>query len=168
MSLPLQEAVRKRPSGRLPDWLLDECRAVFGVAERVQHPVQLPLDVVVQRSDGRLEVVDPADVGDGDVVDIGPLTARRFAETVHGADTVVWAGALGRADDVRTSEGTLAVADGLLPGAGRTVVIGGDSLATLLYSQGRLAEHLKLISATDSLLELLKNGDLPALPALRD
>jgi hypothetical protein len=46
-------------------------------------------------------------------------------------------------------------------------VIGGDSLAAFLHEQRRLKRRMDLISATDSLLELFKNVDLPALPVLR-
>lgn len=167
MSLPMLEAVGKRPRNGIPEWFVSECRAVIGLSERVQHQVHLPLDLVVRRRDGTLEVCEPGTILDGDVVDVGPLTARRFAEEVHGADTVVWAGALGHVEDRAAAAGTLSVADGLRCKEGQTVVMGGDSLSALLYGERRLERRMDIITATDSLLELFKNGDLPALPALR-
>lgn len=168
ISLPILEAIGRRRRSGTPEWFLSECRAVIGLAERVQHPVHLPLDLVIRRPDGTLDVCEPAKAPAGDVVDIGPLTAKRFAEVVHGADAVMWAGALGLVEEPPAGQGTLTVADGLNRDEGRIVVIGGDSLAAFLHREGRIGRQLKMISATDSLLELLKNGDLPALPALRD
>lgn len=167
MSLPMLEAIGKRHPDGTPDWFLSECRAVMGLAERVQHQVHLPMDVVVRRPDGSLDVCDPGRACGAEVVDIGPLTARRFAEVVHGADTVVWTGALGQVEDRSSTEGTLAVAHALRRDKDRHVVIGGDSLAAFLHAERRLERRMGLISATDSLLELFKNGDLAALPALR-
>lgn len=167
MSLPMLEAIGKRRTDGSPDWFLSECRAVMGLAERVQHQVHLPVDVVVRRPDGSLEVCDPAGASGSEVVDIGPLTAKRFAEVVHGADTVVWTGALGRVEEPDSAEGTLAVARAVGREKSRRVVIGGDSLAAFLRSERCLERRMNLISATDALLELFKNGDLAALPALR-
>ena len=167
MSLPMLEATGKRRRGVMPDWFLAECRSVIGLAERVQHRIHLPLDVVVRRPDGTLDVADPAVAPEDQVVDIGPLTVKRFAETLHAADTVVWTGALGRVEDRSTAEGTLGVA-AALEGGGRRVVIGGDCLASLLHGSHMLRQRTDVISATDSLLELFKSGDLPVLRTLRD
>lgn len=167
MSLPMMEAIGKRACGEHPEWLLAECRAVIGLAERVGHRVHLPCDVVVKRPDGSLEVAEPGQAPEGEVVDIGPATAKWFAELVHGADTVVWAGSLGRVEEVASAQGTLTVAEGLEPADRRRIVIGGDSLAAVLQGQGRLKSHMDVISATDSLLELFKSGDLPVLRTLR-
>lgn len=166
MSLPLLAAVGKRTAIDLAPEFINECRALVGLGERVEHRIQLPLDLTVRRPDGSLEVVSSSQVLEGDVVDIGPRTIQQFFEFAHGADTVLWAGALGDVDDPHSTTGTLAVADGLRAGSAR-VVVAGDSLAALLEDEGRLRPSFDVVSATDSLLELLKNGDLPALPPLR-
>jgi 3-phosphoglycerate kinase len=81
-------------------------------------------------------------------------------------DTVVWTGALGCVEDETCATGTLTVARALPSGTGRRVVLGGDALVAALAAAG-LGEVGELTSATDSLLELFKTGDLAALAALR-
>jgi phosphoglycerate kinase len=166
LSLPVLEAVG-RAAGSAPPEFMEECRTLVGLAGRVQHPLELPGDLTVRNPDGSVEVVDRYDDLKGEIVDVGPATATRFRENVEGAGTVLWSGALGRAEDARFAAGTLEVARGLAGSPLRRIVIGGDCLASVLHQNGRLGPNLSLVSATDPLLELLKNGDLPALAALR-
>ncbi|HEY3913821.1 MAG TPA: phosphoglycerate kinase, partial [Verrucomicrobiae bacterium] len=47
---------------------------------------------------------------DSEGLDIGPETAKRFAEIVRGAKTIMWNGPMGMFEDARFAEGTNAVA----------------------------------------------------------
>ena len=167
LSLPLLQSTGQGTFERVPAAFLDECRAVMGLARRVQHQIDLPLDLVIQRPDGSIDLRAPDQVVDGEVVDIGPLTAQRFSEVIEGAGTVLWSGALGHVEDARFAAGTLSVAADLLSDRRRHTVIGGDALVSVLDGNDRLDSAIRIVSATDTLLELLKNGDLPALAALR-
>ncbi len=166
MSLPLLEAVGRRPSTGLPQSFLDECRSVIGMGERVQHLVHLPTDLVVRRADGSVGVVAVSDPADGQVIDIGPATARRFAEVVAGADTVLWTGPLGAVEEVEATSGTASVSEGLAAATDRLAVVGGDRLVEWLWSENRLGPDLQLVTATDALLEYIKTGTLPGLAPL--
>ena len=166
MSLPLLQAVGKWRGGVAGEFLA-ECRAVAGLGKRVRHEIQLPTDLVVTRPGGSVEVVEPEAHTEGDVVDIGPLSALRFSEALQQARTVLWCGVLGRVGDPRFAAGTRAVAGALLESGGQRTIIGGDSLVSLFEADDRLRPGIDVVSATDPLLELLKTGDLPALSALR-
>jgi phosphoglycerate kinase len=149
MAIPFLEATGHlpRPTGNAEDFLT-ECRGVFGLSRRVGYGIHLPEDLVWEG---------------GEVVDIGELARLRFAEVVEGAGSVLWLGALGKVEE--HPEGTRAVA-AKLSRKGRHVVIGGDALVGVLEASGGLLEEVFTVSATDSALELIKNGTLPALDAL--
>jgi phosphoglycerate kinase len=82
---------------------------------------------------------------------------------LRGAGSVLWTGALGRAEDARFAQGTRAVAAALPPQG--HVVLGGD--AALAALEDLTSAATGVLSATDSAVTLLKDGDLPGLAALR-
>jgi phosphoglycerate kinase len=100
-------------------------------------------------------------------VDIGPASAGEFAGELEGAATVFWNGPMGVFEDPRFAAGTEAVARAVAACPGFTVVGGGDSAAAL--ADLGLAESVDHLSTGGgAALELLENGDLPGLAALRE
>ena len=143
--------------------LLRECRACFGLAREIQHNVRLPSDLIWERPDGSLALSSSDAALEGTVSDIGPTTRLRFGEALQGAGSVLWTGALGRAELDRFAGGTRDVAASL-PASGH-VVLGGDALLDVLGDD--VSGVTGVLSATDSAITLLKDGDLPGLSALR-
>ncbi|HXY44935.1 MAG TPA: phosphoglycerate kinase [Acidimicrobiales bacterium] len=163
MALPFLQAIGTQPAPRPETELLRECRACFGLAREIQHHIQLPSDLVWERPDGTAVLAPSVSSLLASVSDIGPTTRLRYAETLRGAGSVLWTGALGRAEDPRFAAGTRAVAAGL-PANGH-VVLGGDAALAALADVAPAATGV--LSATDSAVALLKDGDLPGLAALR-
>jgi phosphoglycerate kinase len=98
--------------------------------------------------------------------DIGPATIAEFEKIIGSASTVLWNGPMGVFEDDRFAEGTKAVARAVANSAGHTVVGGGDSVAAL--AQLGLEDKIDHVSTGGgATLELLENGDLPGLAALR-
>ena len=166
MSVPLLQAIGRTAGGSDGEFI-EECRTLIGLAGRVQHRVELPDDLEVRRPDGSSVVVPVHGHLEGPVLDIGPVTARRYSEIIEGAGTILWSGALGQAETPPHDRGTLVVAEALARHGDGRVVLGGDLLTLLLRRHRRLQPGFDLLSATDPMLELLKAGDLPALAALR-
>ncbi|MDP1819630.1 MAG: phosphoglycerate kinase [Acidimicrobiales bacterium] len=151
---------------------VDTCRAllVSGAA------IRLPSDVTALGPGGKIG--DPS--AGGDVrqmgtslpdgwmgLDIGPGSAADFGDTILDARTVFWNGPMGVFEDPRFEAGTRTVAEAVADSTAFTVVGGGDSAAAV--AQFGVADRIDHISTGGGAsLELLEQGDLPGLQALRE
>jgi len=143
----------------------------LGKAESSDCELDLPTDLVLGREfDAETEVK----AGEGVVVpdgwmglDIGPASARAYAEAIGAAGTVLWNGPMGAFELEPFAAGTRAVAEAVADASGTTVVGGGDSVAAL--QEFGLAEKVDWLSTGGGAsLELLEGKKLPGVEALRD
>ncbi len=99
-------------------------------------------------------------------LDIGPGSAAEFGDIIAEARTILWNGPMGVFEDPRFEAGTRAVALAVAESRGFSVIGGGDSAAAV--AQFGLADHVSHISTGGGAsLELIEQGDLPGLEALR-
>lgn len=152
---------------------IDVCAALL---EEFGDRLHLPSDVVGLGPGGKIG--DPAAGGevrnfgralpDGWMgLDIGPGSAAEFGDVVAEARTVLWNGPMGVFEDPRFEAGTRAVAQAVADSRGFSVIGGGDSAAAI--AQFGLADQVDHISTGGGAsLELIEQGDLPGLEALRD
>jgi phosphoglycerate kinase len=132
--------------------------------------VRVPTDVVIAQEiadDAETRVVPSRAIPDGwKGLDVGPATAVEYEEVVAGAATVLWNGPMGVFEVAPFAAGTLAVAEAVADCPGFTVVGGGDSAAAI--RQFGLADRVDHVSTGGgAALELIEQGDLPGLVALR-
>ena len=154
----------------------DQVPACAELLERHGDRLLLPSDVVALGPGGAIG--DPAaggevrtmgrDVPDGWMgLDIGPGSAAEFGDVILEARTVLWNGPMGVFEDPRFAAGTRAVAEAVAECRGTTVIGGGDSAAAV--AQFGLADRIDHISTGGGAsLELIEQGDLPGLEALRN
>jgi phosphoglycerate kinase len=139
-------------------------------------PIHLPEDVTALGPGGRLfepeaggEVRQAGvDLPEGWMgVDIGPGTAAAFGDVIMEAGTVLWNGPMGVFEDPRFEAGTRAVAEAVAESRAFSVVGGGDSAAAAKqFGVDDRVDHVS--TGGGASLELLEEGDLPGLAALRE
>ena len=99
-------------------------------------------------------------------LDIGPGTAAAFSDVIEEARQVLWNGPMGVFEDPRFEAGTRTVADAVADCRGFTIIGGGDSAAAA--AQFGVADRIDHVSTGGGAsLELIEQGDLPGLAALR-
>jgi phosphoglycerate kinase len=152
---------------------VDICRALL---DEHGDRIRIPSDVVGLGPGG--QIGDAAAGGDvrqfGTALppgwkglDIGPGTAAEFGDIVLEARTVFWNGPMGVFEDPRFEAGTRVVAQAMAESRAFTVVGGGDSAAALAQF-GLDGEIDHMSTGGGASLELLEQGDLPGLKALRE
>ncbi|MBQ8528313.1 MAG: phosphoglycerate kinase, partial [Clostridia bacterium] len=117
----------------LDETKLDYCRDMMKKAEEKGVKLLLPVDNAIADSfpnpiDGPIDVeyVDSDSIpADKDGLDIGPNTAKLFADAVLSAKTVVWNGPMGVFENPTLAKGTVAVAEALAASSATTIVGGG-------------------------------------------
>lgn len=139
-------------------------------ADRRQVRLLLPTDVVVadeMRADAPHQVVAADRIPEGSMaLDIGPESARRFAEAIRPAMTVVWNGPMGVFELDAFARGTYAVAEAVAGSEGLTIVGGGDSVAAVEMAgvAGRIS-HIS--TGGGASLEFLEGRELPGVAVLQ-
>lgn len=99
-------------------------------------------------------------------LDIGPGSAAEFGDIIGEARMILWNGPMGVFEDPRFVAGTRAVAEAVAESRAFSVIGGGDSAAAV--AQFGLADQVSHISTGGGAsLELIEQGDLPGLEALR-
>ncbi len=112
----------------------------------------------------------PADEIPADQIglDIGPDTAKAFAQALTDAHTVFWNGPMGVFEFEAFSHGTRAVAQALTEVDGLTVVGGGDSAAAVRQLGFDEAAFGHISTGGGASLEYLEGKDLPGVNVLED
>jgi phosphoglycerate kinase len=129
----------------------------------------LPVDVIAgDRFDPGAEtrIVPAGEIPSGWMaLDIGPETARRYAEALADAGTVVWNGPMGAFEMAPFSRGTTAIAECIAGLDALTIVGGGDTNAAV--HQADVTDRIGYISTGGgAFLTLLEGNPLPAIQAL--
>ena len=157
------------------DTKLDYCREMVEKAAKLGKKLLLPVDAAVAASfpdpiNAPIEVqnvsVDaiPADTMG---LDIGPETAKLYADTVKSAKTVVWNGPMGVFENPTLAQGTIAVAKALADTEATTIIGGGDSAAAV--NQLGFGDKMTHISTGGGAsLEFLEGKELPGVAAAND
>jgi phosphoglycerate kinase len=146
--------------------LVDTAR---GIAEQVDIPI--PVDVMVAGefapdAVGVVKAID--DVADDEMIlDIGPVTARAWAESLIDAQTIMWNGPVGVFEFPQFGQGTKVLGEAIAASSAYSIAGGGDTLAAV--EQFDLAKGISYISTGGgAFLELVEGKTLPAVKVLDD
>jgi phosphoglycerate kinase len=149
----------------------DKIDLARGLLERAAGKLRLPVDHVVAaafKEDAERKTLPVAETPPGWMgLDIGPQTARAFAEEAGRAKLVLWNGPMGVFEMAPFAEGTLAMARALADSPGTSIVGGGDSVAAV--TQMGLADKIDHVSTGGGAsLEFLSGEPLPGVACLRE
>jgi phosphoglycerate kinase len=149
---------------------LDTCRSYLQRAEESGVQILLPTDVVVApefSADAPATVV-PADRMPADQLglDIGPDSAKAFAQALADARTVFWNGPMGVFEFDAFAAGTRSVAEALTKIDGLSVVGGGDSAAAVRQLGFDESAFGHISTGGGASLEYLEGKDLPGIDVL--
>ncbi|MGC1546941.1 MAG: phosphoglycerate kinase [Rhodanobacter sp.] len=152
-----------------PD-LIDAAKKVLADAKRRGAQVPMPIDVVVapEFSAHAPATVKPVDQVNDDemILDIGPETAKLYAELIANAGTVVWNGPVGVFEFDAFGKGTETLAHAVAASKAFSIAGGGDTLAAV--DKYGVADKVSYISTGGgAFLEFLEGKELPAVTALK-
>ena len=152
------------------DWV-ERAAAMLRKAEERGVKLLLPVDVVcadkfAEDANTKTVSVDeiPADMMG---LDVGPETAKLYAQAISQAATVFWNGPMGVFEMEAFAAGTKAVAEAVAENQqGDTIIGGGDSVAAV--NKFDLADRMTFISTGGGAsMELVQGEALPGVEALK-
>ena len=149
--------------------LVEEAKKIIAAMKARGADVPIPADVVVAKEFAATAAatVKPAAAVTADemILDIGPETAARLAETLKRAGTIVWNGPVGVFEFDQFAGGTKTLALAIAASKGFSIAGGGDTVAAI--NKFGIAGDIGYIStAGGAFLEFLEGKKLPAVDIL--
>ena len=141
-------------------------------AEEKGVKLLIPIDTVVAddfSNDANFKTVGRGEIpADMEGLDIGPESAKLFAEAVAGAKTVVWNGPMGCFEMSNFAAGTIAVAEAMAALKDATTIIGGGDSAAACNQLGFGDKMTHISTGGGASLEFLEGKELPGVVAADD
>lgn len=156
---------------------IETVKGFLAQASELGVEVLIPSDIVVASGfapDAEFEIVAADQIestrfgATGIGLDIGPESAKRFAEAVASSKTVFWNGPMGVFEFANFAHGTKAIAQALTQVQGLGVVGGGDSAAAVRALGFSDSEFGHISTGGGASLEYLEGKKLPGLEVLND
>ena len=152
---------------------LDFAREVMERASANNIGIHLPQDVVIASNfdadPAETRTVAAQEVPEGwYIMDVGAVTADRYAKDLAKCRTIIWNGPMGVFEMPRFSQGTRSVADAIAGLEGVTTVVGGGSTAEAVEELGLMEKMTHVSTGGGASLEFLEGRELPGIAALPD
>jgi phosphoglycerate kinase len=118
------------------------------------------------KADAKATIKAATDVADDDLIlDIGPQTAKKLAEQLRLAGTIVWNGPVGVFEFAAFENGTREIAKAIAASSAFSIAGGGDTLAAI--AKYGIEKDVGYISTGGgAFLEVLEGKTLPAFEIL--
>ena len=151
--------------------LVDEAKRLMDQAKSRGGEIPVPVDVVTAKefsADAAAETKPVDQVADDDLIlDIGPETARLYAERLKEAGTIVWNGPVGVFEIDQFGNGTKALSEAIAASPAFSIAGGGDTLAAV--AKYGISDRISYISTGGgAFLEFLEGKTLPAVQILSE
>jgi phosphoglycerate kinase len=157
----------------------DQIETVLGYLAKAKElgvEIVLPTDIVVASkfgADAEVQITSASTMEDtafgekGLGLDIGPDSAKAFAENIRSAKTVFWNGPMGVFEMDKFANGTREVAKALTEVQGLSVVGGGDSAAAVRQLGFEDNQFGHISTGGGASLEYLEGKTMPGLEVLK-
>jgi phosphoglycerate kinase len=151
-----------------PD-LLAEAKAVIEAMKQRGAEVPIPVDVVTAKefkAEAKATIKKATEVEADDLIlDIGPETAKKLAQQLKAAGTIVWNGPVGVFEFAAFENGTREIARAIADSSAFSIAGGGDTLAAI--AKYGIEKDVGYISTGGgAFLEVLEGKTLPAFEIL--
>ena len=152
-----------------PD-LIEEAQRLIAAAKQAGSDIPIPVDVVCAKEfseTAEATVKKVADVEVDDLIlDIGPDTAKQYAEIIKSAGTIVWNGPVGVFEIDQFSHGTQSLSQAIAESSAFSIAGGGDTLAAI--DKYGINDQVSYTSTGGgAFLEFLEGKELPAVTILK-
>jgi phosphoglycerate kinase len=152
-----------------PD-LIGEAKQLIALAKQNGSDIPIPVDVVCAKEfseTAAATVKKVNEVSDDDLImDIGPETAKQYAEILTSAKTIVWNGPVGVFEFDQFGGGTKALAEAIADSPAFSIAGGGDTLAAI--DKYGISDKVSYTSTGGgAFLEFLEGKELPAVAVLK-
>jgi phosphoglycerate kinase len=152
-----------------PD-LIGDAKQLIAMAKQNGSDIPIPVDVVCAKEfseTAAATVKKVSEVAEDDLImDIGPETAKQYAEILTSAKTIVWNGPVGVFEFDQFGGGTQALAEAIAESPAFSIAGGGDTLAAI--DKYGISEKVSYTSTGGgAFLEFLEGKELPAVAILK-
>jgi phosphoglycerate kinase len=150
--------------------LIEEAQRLIAAARQAGSDIPIPVDVVCAKAFSETAVATVKKVEDVEaddlILDIGPDTAKQYAELLKSAGTIVWNGPVGVFEIEQFSHGTQVLATAIAESSAFSIAGGGDTLAAI--DKYRIEDKISYTSTGGgAFLEFLEGKELPAVAILK-
>lgn len=152
-----------------PD-LIEEAKQLIAAAKQAGSDIPIPTDVVCAKEfseTATATIKSVADVATDDLIlDIGPDTAKNYAEILKSAGTIVWNGPVGVFEIDQFGNGTKVLSTAIADSPAFSIAGGGDTLAAI--DKYGIEDKVSYTSTGGgAFLEFLEGKELPAVAVLK-
>ena len=150
--------------------LIPEAQRLIAAAKLAGSAIPIPVDVVCAKEFSETAVATVKKVADVEaddlILDIGPDTAKQYAELLKSAGTIVWNGPVGVFEIEQFSHGTQSLATAIAESSAFSIAGGGDTLAAI--DKYGINDQISYTSTGGgAFLEFLEGKELPAVAILK-
>ncbi|MGJ0429322.1 phosphoglycerate kinase [Methylobacter sp.] len=150
--------------------LLDEAKQLIEMAKRSGSDIPVPTDVVCAKEFSETAIASVKKVEDVEaddmIMDIGPETAKHYAQLLKSAGTIVWNGPVGVFEFDQFGNGTKSLATAIAESSAFSIAGGGDTLAAI--DKYGINDQVSYTSTGGgAFLEFLEGKELPAVSILK-
>ena len=150
--------------------LIEEAKRLIAAAKKAGSDIPIPVDVVCAKEFSETAIATIKKVEDVEaddlILDIGPDTAKQYAELLKSAGTIVWNGPVGVFEIEQFSHGTQTLATAIAESSAFSIAGGGDTLAAI--DKYGINDQVSYTSTGGgAFLEFLEGKELPAVAILK-